>query len=146
MTRKAQKTCYIRTFGCQMNEYDSEVLESILSAHGYMITSNPEEANLAVVNTCSVRDHAEIKALSRLGALKKPKARRPEMVVGVIGCMAERDPDGIFAKAPHVDLVCGPARGGCLRLPLGCCGGRFLLRAGRWSMSMSVELEFADRL
>jgi tRNA-2-methylthio-N6-dimethylallyladenosine synthase len=79
-----------------------------LRAGGYAPTENMHAADLVLVNTCSVRGHAEDKALSRLGSLKKTKARRPDMVVGVLGCMAERDPDGLLAKLPHVDLVCGP--------------------------------------
>lgn len=68
---------------------------------GYEAISDMTKADVVRINTCSVRDHAEQKVLSRLGALKKPKARRPDMVVDVIGCMAERDPDGIIAKMPH---------------------------------------------
>ncbi len=64
--------------------------------------------DLVLFNTCGVRDHAEQKVLSKLGAVRKSKERNRDMIVGVIGCMAERDPDGIFAKMPHVDLVCGP--------------------------------------
>jgi len=94
--------------GCQMNVLDSELVVGQLRAVGYEPTADMATADVVLLNTCSVRDHAEQKVLSRLGALKKPKARKPEMVVGVIGCMAERDPDGIFGKMPHVDLVCGP--------------------------------------
>ena len=102
------KTVYLETMGCQMNVLDSELVLGRLRALGYKATNDMVAADVVLLNTCSVREHAEQKVLSRLGALKKPKARRPEMVVGVIGCMAERDPDGIFAKMPHVDLVCGP--------------------------------------
>lgn len=94
--------------GCQMNVLDSELVLGLLRAQGYEPTEDMTRADLVLFNTCSVRDHAEQKALSRLGAVKKPKLERPEMVVGVIGCMAERDPDGTFRKMPHVDLVCGP--------------------------------------
>ncbi len=103
-----QKTVYLETMGCQMNVLDSELVLGQLRAKGYAPTTDMTAADLVLLNTCSVRDHAEQKALSRLGALKKPKGCNPEMVVGVIGCMAERDPDGIFGKMPHVDLVCGP--------------------------------------
>lgn len=102
------KTVYLETMGCQMNVLDSELVLGRLRALGYEPTAEMSGADVVLINTCSVRDHAEQKVLSRLGAIKKSKARRPEMVVGVIGCMAERDPDGIFGKMPHVDLVCGP--------------------------------------
>ncbi len=102
------RTVYLETFGCQMNVLDSELVLGQLRAFGYEPTREMTKADVVLLNTCSVRDHAEQKALSRLGNLKKPKLRHPDMVVGVIGCMAERDPDGIFAKMPHVDLVCGP--------------------------------------
>lgn len=102
------KTIYLETMGCQMNALDSELVLGQMRARGYEPIDDMTAADVVLLNTCSVRDHAEQKALSRLGALKKPKLRRPHMVVGVIGCMAERDPDGIFMKMPHVDLVCGP--------------------------------------
>ncbi len=91
-----------------MNVLDSELVLGQLRQGGYEPTGDMTTADLVLLNTCSVRDHAEQKVLSRLGALKLAKRQHPEMVVGVIGCMAERDPDGIFTKMPHVDLVCGP--------------------------------------
>ena len=107
----AEKTrsIYLETMGCQMNVLDSELVMGQLCAQGYTPTAEMKTADVVLINTCSVRDHAEQKVLSRLGSLRKPKQQRPDMVIGVIGCMAERDPDGIFAKMPHVDLVCGPA-------------------------------------
>jgi len=104
----AIRTVYLETMGCQMNSLDSELVLGQLRAHGYEPVRDPSAADVVLINTCSVRDHAEQKALSRLGSFKKSKSRRPQMVVGVIGCMAERDPDGILRKTPHVDLVCGP--------------------------------------
>jgi len=106
MDRK--KTLYLETMGCQMNVLDSELVLGQLRAMGYEPIADMTAADVVLLNTCSVRDHAEQKVLSRLGALRKPKSRHTDMVVGVIGCMAERDPDGIFARMPHVDLVCGP--------------------------------------
>ncbi|MGD2109002.1 MAG: tRNA (N6-isopentenyl adenosine(37)-C2)-methylthiotransferase MiaB [Phycisphaerae bacterium] len=102
------KTVYLETMGCQMNVLDSELVLGQLRAQGYAPTNDMNAADVVLINTCSVRDHAEQKVLSRLGSLKRPKQSNSDMVVGVIGCMAERDPDGIFAKMPHVDLVCGP--------------------------------------
>jgi len=94
--------------GCQMNVLDSELVLGQLRALGYEPTNDMTAASLVLINTCSVRDHAEQKALSRLGSLRKPKQQRRGMIIGVIGCMAERDPDSILSKMPHVDLVCGP--------------------------------------
>ena len=102
------KTVYLETMGCQMNVLDSELVLGQLRALGYQPTEDMSRADVVLLNTCSVREHAEQKVLSRLGALKKPKQTNRDMVIGVIGCMAERDPDGLFAKMPHVDLVCGP--------------------------------------
>ncbi len=102
------KTVYLETMGCQMNVLDSELVMGQLRARGYIPSDDMTAADVVLLNTCSVRDHAEQKVLSRLGALAAPKKLNKSMVVGVIGCMAERDPDGIFAKMPHVDLVCGP--------------------------------------
>jgi len=102
------KLLYLETMGCQMNVLDSELVEGQLRRQGYARTEDMTAADVVLLNTCSVRDHAEQKVLSRLGALKRAKQERTDMVVGVIGCMAERDPDGIFSKMPHVDLVCGP--------------------------------------
>ncbi len=103
-----QRTLYVETMGCQMNVLDSELVVGQLRAEGYELTSDMLGADVVLLNTCSVREHAEDKVLSRLGSLKKPKSARDDMVVGVIGCMAERDPDGIVKKMPHVDLICGP--------------------------------------
>jgi tRNA-2-methylthio-N6-dimethylallyladenosine synthase len=94
--------------GCQMNVLDSELVLGQLRAKGYEPIADMTKADVVLINTCSVRDHAEQKALSRLGALRKPKLRNPAMIIGVIGCMAERDPDGICERMPHVDLLCGP--------------------------------------
>jgi len=103
-----QPTVYLETLGCQMNVLDSELVLGQLRARNYRQVQSIADADVVLINTCSVREHAEQKALSRLGAAKKPKLRNPDMVVGVIGCMAERDPDGLLDKVPHVDLVCGP--------------------------------------
>ena len=101
--------------GCQMNVLDSELVAGQLREAGYEPTEDMTSADVVLVNTCSVRGHAEEKAISRLGQFKKPKQANPDLVVGVIGCMAERDPAGIPDKLPHVDLICGP--GELHRLP-----------------------------
>jgi len=85
-----EKKAYLLTFGCQMNEYDSEVLESILSANGYLMTSKPEEAGLIIVNTCSVRQKAEERAMGRISELAAQKKVNRSLKIVVAGCMAKR--------------------------------------------------------
>jgi tRNA-2-methylthio-N6-dimethylallyladenosine synthase len=99
---------YLETFGCQMNVLDSELVAGQLGRDGYEATADRDEADVVIFNTCSVREHAEQKVWSRLGELKRAKEDRPDLVIGVIGCMAERDGNDIFKKFPHVDLLCGP--------------------------------------
>lgn len=98
---------YIETVGCQMNMLDSELVVAALRRDGYQLTDNPKDADTVIFNTCSVREHAEHKIYSALGRLKYSKRNRPAKVIGVIGCMAQKDQDLIFQKAPHVDLVVG---------------------------------------
>ena len=99
---------YLETFGCQMNVLDSELVSGQLAGMGYEPTPDRDAADVVIYNTCSVRERAEQKVWSRLGELRDAKVDRPDLVVGVIGCMAERDGRDIFAKFPHVDLLCGP--------------------------------------
>src|SRR3954465_11325179 len=99
---------YMETFGCQMNVLDSELVLSQLRAHGYQQVEDRDEADVVLYNTCSVREHAEQKVWSRLGELRASKKENPELVIGVIGCMAEREGKSIFARYPHVDILCGP--------------------------------------
>lgn len=103
-----KRKVYLETFGCQMNVLDSELVMSQLRARGYEETGEREGADVVLYNTCSVREHAEQKVWSRLGELKDVKKERPGTVVGVIGCMAERDGTRIFERFPVVDLLCGP--------------------------------------
>ena len=99
---------YLETFGCQMNVLDSELVLGQLVGQGYESTADRDAADVVIYNTCSVRERAEQKVWSRLGELKDAKETRPDLIVGVIGCMAERDGTDIFRKFPHVDLLCGP--------------------------------------
>src|SRR4051812_41141529 len=99
---------YLETFGCQMNVLDSELVLGQLRAQGYESTDDRDQADVILYNTCSVREHAEQKVWSRLGELRQRKQSEPGLVIGVIGCMAERDGQNIFRKYPHVDLLCGP--------------------------------------
>ncbi len=99
---------YLETFGCQMNMLDSELVDGQLRALGMRRITAEREADVILFNTCSVRQHAEDKVHSRLGQLKALKRMRPDVVVGVIGCMAEREKDDLFVKQPVVDVLCGP--------------------------------------
>ncbi len=103
------KTVYLETFGCQMNELDSELVAADLSRLGYTFTLESDRADVVLYNTCSVREQAEQKVWSRIGELAKRKQTQPELVVGVLGCMAERDGIGLLDRMPAVDLLCGPA-------------------------------------
>ncbi len=100
---------YIKTFGCQMNEYDSGKMQDVLEAtHGMTRTENPAEADVLLVNTCSVREKAQEKVFSLLGEWRSFKQQRPHVVIGVGGCVASQEGEGITSRAPFVDLVFGP--------------------------------------
>ena len=99
---------YVETYGCQMNISDGELMEGVLERHGYEIVGTPESADVVLVNTCAIREHAETRVLGRVGQLNALKRERPDMVIGVTGCMAQRLGDDLLDKAPHVDLVMGP--------------------------------------
>jgi tRNA-2-methylthio-N6-dimethylallyladenosine synthase len=102
------KKFYILTFGCQMNEYDSEVLESLLAGEGYIMTDEPDEADLAVINTCSVREKAETRAIARIAQITALKQKSSNLKVVVAGCMAKRAGEDIINRIPDVDFVVGP--------------------------------------
>ncbi|MDB5797781.1 MAG: miaB [Paucimonas sp.] len=103
------KKVFIKTFGCQMNEYDSDKMADVLAAaEGYVKTDTPEDADLVLLNTCSVREKAQEKVFSDLGRLREIKLARPGMVIGVGGCVASQEGDAIVRRAPYVDLVFGP--------------------------------------
>ncbi|NLL27488.1 MAG: tRNA (N6-isopentenyl adenosine(37)-C2)-methylthiotransferase MiaB [Bacteroidales bacterium] len=104
----AKKKLFIETYGCQMNVADSEVVASILSDEGYEICNNSSDADLILVNTCSIRDNAEKKVLSRGKELLAQKKKNPNLIVGIIGCMAKRISDELFEKLKGIDLLAGP--------------------------------------
>lgn len=111
MTDPSQAAVFIETYGCQMNVLDSELVRDRLAGVGYRAAETVQESDVVLINTCSVRDLAEHKVWSRLGRLGAIKRDvMPDLVVGVIGCMAERELDAIRRRMPHVDLVCGPSR------------------------------------
>ena len=99
---------YIESYGCQMNFSDSEIVASILAEEGYATTDRPEEADLVLLNTCSIRDKAEQTVLNRIDGLKHLKGRNPDLKLGVLGCMAERMREDLLEKKQLVDLVVGP--------------------------------------
>ena len=98
-------TLYLETYGCQMNEYDSNRIQNALGAS---MTSNPGEADIVIVNTCAIREKADQKALSSLGRFKHLKAKNPELIVGVSGCVAQLYGDELIRRMPHLDFVLGP--------------------------------------
>jgi len=101
------KKVHIMTFGCQMNEHDTEQIAGLLSTIGYARTDTPEEADMILLNTCSIREKAEHKLYSQLGHLRPLKEQKPEMVLGVCGCVAQQEAAKIFKRVPYVDLVLG---------------------------------------
>lgn len=98
---------FIKTFGCQMNKLDSELSIGSLMKKGYSFVENEKEADIILLNTCSVRDKAEHKVYSQLGSLRDKKEKNPDLILGVLGCMAQNEGDRIFKRMPHVNLVCG---------------------------------------
>ena len=101
------KKLYIETVGCQMNVLDSELVVGSLRRQGYELVHNETEADVILFNTCSVRQHAEDKIYSALGRLRGHMAAHPEKVLGVLGCMAQKDQELILRRAPFVDIICG---------------------------------------
>jgi tRNA-2-methylthio-N6-dimethylallyladenosine synthase len=104
------KRLFIQTVGCQMNVLDSELVAADLLQAGYELVDSPRRADTILLNTCSVRQHAEDKIYSALGRLKHLKERHPDRIIGVMGCMAQKDRQQILRRAPHVDLVVGPGQ------------------------------------
>ena len=103
------KKLYIKTFGCQMNEYDSEKMADVLHANdGMTATNDPAEADVILLNTCSIREKAEDKVFSDLGRLRELKKLKPELLIGVGGCVASQEGQQIISRAPYVDVVFGP--------------------------------------
>jgi tRNA-2-methylthio-N6-dimethylallyladenosine synthase len=100
---------YLQTHGCQMNEYDSDrMLDALREVHGAERTDDPEQADVLLMNTCSIREKAQEKVFSLLGRWRQIKERRPEVIIGVGGCVASQEGDALRERAPYVDLVFGP--------------------------------------
>ena len=102
------KKAFIQTYGCQMNEHDTHRMVGVLEAEGFSMTPRPEDADLVLVNTCSVRHNPEHKVYSQLGRLREMKQERPGMIIGVGGCVAQQEGETILAREKAVDLVFGP--------------------------------------
>ncbi|MTD32934.1 tRNA (N6-isopentenyl adenosine(37)-C2)-methylthiotransferase MiaB [Paludibacterium denitrificans] len=130
------KKVYIKTFGCQMNEYDSDKMVDVLSdAEGMIKTDNPEEADVILFNTCSVREKAQEKVFSDLGRIRPLKDANPNLIIGVGGCVASQEGDTIVKRAPYVDVVFGPQT--LHRLPE-------LLKARADSGASQVDISFPE--
>ena len=133
---------FIKTFGCQMNEYDSARMADVLAAAAFSATDDPREADLLLMNTCSVREKAQEKVFSLLGEWRQLKAARPQVVIGVGGCVASQEGEAITRRAPFVDLVFGPQTLHRLNDMLG-----QLRRTGQAVVDVSFpEIEKFDRL
>jgi tRNA-2-methylthio-N6-dimethylallyladenosine synthase len=125
-------TVYVETYGCQMNVADTELLLGHLSAHGWERTAEPEAADAILLNTCAIREHAEERVLGRLGELARHKRRRPDVRIGVTGCMAQHLRDRLRERAPQVDVLVGPD--GYRHLPA-------LLRGGETDPHVGLRLD-----
>jgi tRNA-2-methylthio-N6-dimethylallyladenosine synthase len=139
----APKKVFIKTFGCQMNEYDSSRMADLMQAtEGMQQTENPEEADVILINTCSVREKPQEKVFSQLGQYRTLKKNNPNLVIGVGGCVASQEGDAIVARAPFVDVVFGPQT--LHRLPEMIAERR---ASGRSQVDISFpEIEKFDRL
>src|SRR3569832_752021 len=131
-----QKKLFIKTFGCQMNEYDSDKMADVLNAaEGFVKTDTPEDADVILFNTCSVREKAQEKVFSDLGRIRELKAARPDLVIGVGGCVASQEGAAIVRRAPYVDIVIGPQT--LHRLPA-------LMHARRDTVVPQVDVSFPE--
>src|SRR5438552_11700759 len=128
------KKFYIETVGCQMNVLDSELVVGSLRRQGYELTHEATDADVILFNTCSVRQHAEDKIYSALGRLRGHKRRHPHKVVGVLGCMAQKDQELVRRRAPHVDIICGT--GQLAQLPALIDEAR---RTGKLQLALSLD-------
>ncbi|HJU28151.1 MAG TPA: radical SAM protein, partial [Candidatus Binataceae bacterium] len=99
---------YLETYGCQMNIADSQTVAAVLRRAGYGMASRPEDADVILLNTCAIREHAEERVLGRLGELSRLKLGRPHLKMGLLGCMAQHNRAALADKAPWLDLIAGP--------------------------------------
>ena len=109
MILKTEKKLHMVTHGCQMNEYDSSLIRDLLGeTHEMVTTEDPSDADIILLNTCSIRDKAQEKVFHQLGRWQRLKERRPNLVIGVGGCVASQEGEAIMARTPAVDMVFGP--------------------------------------
>ena len=104
-----KKFIFLRTFGCQMNKRDSEIVRGMLEEKGYAFTENEDKADIILFNTCSVREHAEHRALSILGALSRKNIKQKKRIFGLIGCVAQHRKEALFKSLPKLNFICGPS-------------------------------------
>ena len=136
MSDAAAKKLYLISYGCQMNDYDSAKMTDVLAAsHGYVRTQNPDEADLLLLNTCSIREKAQEKVFSELGRWKDWKQADPRRVIGVGGCVASQEGEQLTRRAPMIDIVFGPQT--LHRLPE-------LLEQTRQTRKPSVDISFPE--
>jgi tRNA-2-methylthio-N6-dimethylallyladenosine synthase len=136
LTKHMQKKVFIKTFGCQMNEYDSDKMADVLGASdGLVRTDTPDDADVILFNTCSVREKAQEKVFSDLGRLRALKRERPDLIIGVGGCVASQEGEAIVKRAPHVDMVFGPQT--LHRLPQ-------MIRERRSTGTAQVDISFPE--
>jgi tRNA-2-methylthio-N6-dimethylallyladenosine synthase len=102
------RKAWVETYGCQMNVSDGELMQGVLASRGFELADSPENADIILVNTCAIREHAEKRVLGRVSELNRIKQDRPDLVIGVTGCMAQRLGERLLERAPYVDLVMGP--------------------------------------
>jgi tRNA-2-methylthio-N6-dimethylallyladenosine synthase len=130
------KKLFIKTFGCQMNDYDSDKIADVLRAsEGITLTDKPEDADIILFNTCSIREKAEEKVFSDLGRVRPLKLAKPDLIIGVGGCVASQEGASIFRRAPYVDVIFGPQT--LHRLPE-------LIAARRASGRMQMDISFPE--
>ena len=130
------KKLFIKTHGCQMNEYDSSKMADVLGAsHGMVLTENESDADVILINTCSIREKAQEKVFSQLGRWRRIKAAKPDVIIGVGGCVASQEGENILKRAPYVDLVFGPQT--LHRLPQ-------MLEQNRTTQRAAVDISFPE--
>ncbi len=135
-SKRVTRKLYIRTFGCQMNEYDSDRMADVLAAsEGLALTDRPEDADVILFNTCSVREKAQERVFHDLGRVRELKAARPDLIIGVGGCVASQEGAAIVGRAPYVDVVFGPQT--LHRLPA-------MIRARRDTGLPQVDVSFPE--
>ncbi len=131
------KKLYIKTYGCQMNVYDSERMAEAMGGEGYVQTDRPDDADMILLNTCHIREKAAEKVYSELGRFKGLKAAKPELKIGVAGCVAQAEGAEIVARQPMVDLVVGPQS--YHRLP------ELAAKAGEGAKALDTEFPEEDK-